>query len=373
MNKIKLGFIISNLGPGGAERQFIELIKNIDKLKFSIFVCLYSANRGVFFPDFENIANVQINKNFLNSKNKIFKIFEAFKYLKKYLLNNDFDLVITSLFMNGFLIRLAAPSKYQNKIVYSIRNNLISYPWYYKIFEKVLINKSFVVTNTKRAAEQFKSIINKKYFDRIFVAYNGYDLNRFYSIKKIRDNNKIIIGNVGRQTYQKNQIQLVRVFSTLNYNNVELQIIGNYGDQSNLLRESIKNKSLEKKVVIIDVVKNIEEYYKNFDIFILSSHYEGCPNVLFEAMLSKCFCIISKSANTDDFIIDGVNGLVYDGSDEDLERKLKYAIEIMGTETFEKICENGYQYTKENFSIDKMVKSYENIFIEILNKYQNKK
>ena len=82
----------------------------------------------------------------------------------------------------------------------------------------------------------------------------------------------------------------------------------------------------------------------------------------------KCFCIISSNANSDDFIVDGENGLVYDGTDVDLKIKLEFAISIKGTESFNKICEEGYDYAKNNFSLEKMVKSYEDLYINVLNK-----
>jgi len=369
--KIKICFVISNLGAGGAERQFVELINSIDKSKFSICVCLYAANKGVFFSEIENDVSIKVEKNILTQKIKVLKILEALFYLRRYFINNDFDIVLTALFMNGLLVRVSVPTRYNNKIVYSVRNNLTSYSWYYKIIEKLLISKSFVVTNTHKASQQFKSITKKKYFHRITNIYNGFNLNRFYSNGE-KDCNKIIIGNVGRQTYQKNQIQLINVLRTLNQNNFQLQIVGSSGDQSILLKESIKKKSLEEKVILIDKVTNIEDYYRSFDIFVLTSHYEGCPNVLFEAMLSKCFCIISKRANTDDFVIDGENGLVYNGTDEDLEKSLRYAVKIKGSDTFNAICENGYKYAKENFSMGKMVLSYENLFLNILEKYHQK-
>ncbi|RJQ60598.1 MAG: glycosyltransferase [Stygiobacter sp.] len=370
MNKINLSFVISNLGPGGAERQFVELIKNIDKSKFTVSLCLYAANKGLFFSDLENDANVKIEKNLLNKKIKPLKILEALFYLRRYFLNNEFDIVLTTLFMNGLFVRLAAPSKYKDRIISTIRNALVIYKKRHLFLERILLKNSFVVVNTRRAEKEFQSIVPKKYKNRISSIYNGFDLSRFYSTKN-RDGNKLIIGNVGRQTCQKNQIQLIKVSSTLKNINFQLQIVGSSGDQSKLLNESIIRNILDQKVKIIDNVTNIEEYYRNFDIFILSSHHEGCPNVLFEAMLSKCFCIVSRSANTDDFVTDGENGLVYNGTDEDLENKLRYAIQIKHTEAFDTIRENGFKYAKENFSMDKMVKSYEKLFIDILNKYHD--
>lgn len=370
MNKVKIGFIISNLGQGGAERQFVELIRNIDRKKFAINVCLYAANKGVFYTELEHDQSITIEKNLLRSDLKAFKIVEALLYIRRYLTYNKFDIVLTTLFMNGVFVRLVATQRYKNRIISSIRTSLTLYNKWRILTERFFLRNSFVVLNNRNAENKFLSVIQQKYVNRISSIYNGYNLKHFYSTKN-SDRNSIIIGNVGRQTYLKNQLQIINVFSVLKNGNIRLQIVGSKGDQSHRLNESIINKALKERVVIIDAVPNVEEYYKNFDIFILSSLYEGCPNVLFEAMLSKCFCIISKGANSDDFIIDGENGLVYDGTDENLEEKLRYAIEVKGSVTFDAICENGYAYAKENFSMEKMVKSYEELFLKILREYHN--
>ncbi len=365
--KYKISFIISNLGQGGAERQLLELIKNIDKTKFEVYVCLYAINQGVFFKEIEEIKNISLKKNVLSNNNKILKIMEALKFIRKYLVQNNFDLVQTSLFLNGFLVRLIAPANYKNKIISTIRNSLIIYKKRHIIIEKMLCKNSFIVANTKTASEDFKLKLKKRYHHHVTFIHNGYNVNQI-STEKNYNNNIVLIGNIGRITYQKNQIQILRVFNNLIAPNSYLQIIGSFGDQMNTLNEFIIKKSLGEKVQIIDKLKDIENYYKNFDIFILSSHYEGCPNVLFEAMLTKCFCIISKNANTDNFITDGENGLVYDNTDNGLEIKLKYAIEIKGTPIFKKICDNGYKYARNNFSMDKMVQAYEELYLKIISK-----
>ena len=178
---------------------------------------------------------------------------------------------------------------------------------------------------------------------------------------------KIAIGSIGRIHHLKNHIQILRVFNELGNDNLELVIVGDDGGQKAHIEKYIDENKLTKSVQIISQQNNIEEYYNNFDIFILSSLLEGCPNVLFEAMLCKCFCIISKNANSDDFVMDGFNGLVYDGTDKDLKQKLEFAISIKETESFNKICEAGYEYAKNNFSMAHMVKSYEDLYINALN------
>lgn len=362
--KIKISFIISNLGQGGAERQFVELIKYVDKNRFEIDVCLYAVNKGIFYREIEKIENIRLMTNVLTCRNKIFKILEALKYIRRYLTNNHFDIVQTTLFMNGLFVRVIAPKSYKNHIVSTIRNSLLLYTKKHLLAEKFLLSKSFVVSNTRQASEDFKRKVNKKLHYKISYIYNGFDVARF-SVSNRENNERLIVGSVGRMSVQKNQIQLLRVFCKLDFDNISLQIIGSRGDQTQKLINYKDTNSNNKKIDILDPINEIENQYKQFTIFVLPSLFEGCPNVLFEAMLSKCFCIISKGANTDDFIIDGKNGLVYDGTDIELKKKLEFAIKIYSTQTFNNIIEDGYIYAKENFTVESMVNKYENIYIKI--------
>ena len=66
-------------------------------------------------------------------------------------------------------------------------------------------------------------------------------------------------------------------------------IIG-YGPEKIHLQNFI-NKNNLKKIVKIIFVKNPYKYIKMSDVFILSSKYEGLPNVLLEAAVLKKFII----------------------------------------------------------------------------------
>jgi glycosyltransferase involved in cell wall biosynthesis len=118
-------------------------------------------------------------------------------------------------------------------------------------------------------------------------------------------------------------------------------------------------------------IKNIYEVYPRYDFFIMSSYFEGCPNALFEALLSKRFCIISIQSNTDDFIKSNVNGLVYDGTDEGLTKVILYALSIVNSELYFKIIESGYEYAFENFSINKMVSEHECFYEKLVELNKN--
>lgn len=366
MKKIKVLFIISNLPQGGAENQFIQLIKGIDKKKFDVSVVLYAYQKEAFFRNIFLIPEISILTNKLRHSFFIFKIIEAIHYINNLLNNNSFDIIYTSLFMNGLLLRMAAPKKYKNKIIAGMRTSINYYPKIYRIFEKFLIKNSFLIFNSISALKGFKTIIKKKYHNRLFVVYNGFSFETRISIPKKTESNTLFIGGLGRQSSQKNFIQLARVFNKINNDNIKLILQGDAHDETEKIKSELDTglKTFEIRKPDID----IDNFFEEINILVIPSHYEGCPNVLFESMIRKTICIISDGANSDDFISDGYSGFVYDSSDKDLLSTLKSVISIIGTKDEKMIVNNAFDYVSKNFGMDVMVNKYEAIFKRIYEK-----
>jgi GalNAc-alpha-(1->4)-GalNAc-alpha-(1->3)-diNAcBac-PP-undecaprenol alpha-1,4-N-acetyl-D-galactosaminyltransferase len=365
-SKIKLCFVLSHLPQGGAERQTINLIKALDYSRYDISLILY-ANTEIFYRE---ILELPIHFSVHQSPNvcKLFKSISNVLYLRRILAKNDFDILHTLLFHNGFWVRLVAPQRYSQRIIYSIRNDLQDGPKFYLFFEKILIRRSYAITNSLKARDQFRALVGEKYHHRILNIYNGFEIDRFNLDALPQVEEKIIIGTVGRQTAQKNQIQILEAINRISKNNsLQFYLIGDKAKDSYKAHKNfvIENK-LEKCVTILDSQPEIESYYKRFNIFVLASFYEGCPNVLFEAMLARCLCIVSNGANSDHFVQDSINGLVYDGSTSMLITKLEAAIDLLRNGESVRIVENGNRYAKDNFALSKMLNSYENIYEKLL-------
>ena len=368
-HKTKICFVASHFSQGGAERQITELIKILIVKKFNVSLLLYQSDL-IFYKELYDLdVNLILNKN-TPSKFKIIKWINNLVFLKKNLKNSCYDVLHTYLFFNGLIIRLFYYKKFKGKILYSIRNSYEDTSKLFYYLDKILNHRSINVYNSKKSLSQIFPNSTDKIQENNIVIYNGYDFSRF-DIPKENRSQTITIGMVGRMTDQKNQIQGLKAFSKIissfNYN-LRLVIIGeNHLDQFLILKNFIKNNNLKDTVELLEPQKNIEIYYSEFDIFLLTSHYEGCPNVLFEAMISRCLSLVSSGSNSDLFVKDGYNGLVYDGSDYMLENKLVEAIKLVINNKMSLILENAYHYALGNFSMELMGDQYLKLYNKIFN------
>ncbi|OPZ24710.1 MAG: GalNAc-alpha-(1-_4)-GalNAc-alpha-(1-_3)-diNAcBac-PP-undecaprenol alpha-1,4-N-acetyl-D-galactosaminyltransferase [Deltaproteobacteria bacterium ADurb.BinA179] len=94
-----------------------------------------------------------------------------------------------------------------------------------------------------------------------------------------------LVAAAGRLTHQKGFDLLVEAFSRAagDRSDWSLVILGE-GEDRRLLQDLISRLSLDDRVLLPGRIQNLEPVLRRSDIFVLSSRYEGFPNVLMEAM-----------------------------------------------------------------------------------------
>lgn len=137
-----------------------------------------------------------------------------------------------------------------------------------------------------------------------------------------------IVLTVGRLIPTKNIDRLINLFSQINDNEWQLQVIGGNAKKLDLLNEyKTQVKTLRKtdQIQILGQRKNVEFYLAKCKIFAFMSNSEGFPNALGEAMAAGCACIAYDCvAGPSDMIDDGVNGFLIPVGKEDLfQQKLQ--------------------------------------------------
>ncbi|MDB4132552.1 glycosyltransferase [Amylibacter sp.] len=158
--------------------------------------------------------------------------------------------------------------------------------------------------------------------------------------KKNLDDNLTVLKNIkkpkvvankfvaaGRLHYQKGFDELLLSFHKFldNYNNDATLTIFGEGEQREELEDYIRSYNLENKIYLPGYVDNLNERLREFDVFLMSSRYEGFGNVIVMALAEGLPCIAKKNIGGPDDILNSKTGLFY-SSDEELMYSLKNII-----------------------------------------------
>lgn len=116
--------------------------------------------------------------------------------------------------------------------------------------------------------------------------------------EKLGIENKVVIGNIGRYCYQKNQEFLIRAFAKAckKNNHLFLMLIGE-GELKNQIEELIMELGVKNSAVCFDWQEHVENYLQAMDIFCLPSHFEGLPISAIEAQAAGLPCYIADTVS----------------------------------------------------------------------------
>ena len=291
MNK-ELILFLPSIEKGGVEKNFF-LIANFLQKKYKK-ISIVTSNTDYKDQFNKNINFISPNSYHWINKKRIIKTLIALILLIKNFFNKDiiilsfqsniFAILIAKIFSFKIVIRLnTSTKKYINGSLKRLVFKLI-----YKLSDKIIVNSIY-----------FKKELKTELNLNSCLIYNPFkpstERKKINFFKKFRG---LKILNIGRLTDQKNQILLLKSLNLLRKEKINFKccIIG-AGSKKKLLEKYIKFNDLSKFIKLIGYKKNAENYLNSADLFILTSNFEGLPNVLIEAQ-SRNLPIISSNCPT---------------------------------------------------------------------------
>ncbi|WP_270769972.1 glycosyltransferase [Lactobacillus crispatus] len=150
----------------------------------------------------------------------------------------------------------------------------------------------------------FPSNVNSK----IQIINNAVDLNKLKFDEKKRQKirkmfnlqNDFVIGNVGRLTFQKNQLFLIDILKDIvkEIPNAKLVLVGQ-GEYKDKLSKKAKSLGLENNVLLVGMQLDMQAWYSTFDFFVFPSIFEGLGLAAVEAQANGLPVIASKKVIPD--------------------------------------------------------------------------
>ena len=313
---------------GGVEKNFL-IISNYFSKKFKKVTVITTSvdSKKKFAHNINFVSYDKINLNKLSRRLKFFfglflLFFEIIKNRNNLIISfqaNIYCSYLCKILGTKVIIRAnSAPEGWSNNFL----KNII-YKHALSIADKVVVN-----------SQEFKKSLKKKFNIDAICIYNPLDKTNIIKNSKKKINlpffKKKFVNfiNVARFADQKNHKILLKAFLKLkNKINFRLLLIGE-GKNETKIKNFIKSNNLENNVLIMKNIKNPYPFIKKSEVFILSSSYEGLPNVLLEAIVLNKFIISSKCPTGPAEILDnGKGGLLFKlDSSDDLAKKIIFYV-----------------------------------------------
>ena len=306
--KIKILMSLGSLGIGGNEIFVMNFFRHIDKSKFQVDFVIFDDTRLDFYNEVTTAGSkVYIIKPF--KKDGISLFFYQIHEVKKLLKSNHYDIVHCHSCSFIGILRSAIPAHQikDTKVISHAhnpgmpKNNPIDKG--IRMITKIYLSRivdmglscSDIASQSKYTKKFMKS--NKYAIIRNAIETNKYkfDLKKKNKIRKQYNlSDEILVGNVGRLAYQKNQLFLLEIFSEIHKvnSNTKLIIIGG-GELETELKCKAEKLNIADMVIFTGSVSNTADYYSAMNAFVMPSHYEGLPFTAVEAQVNGLRCVFS--------------------------------------------------------------------------------
>ncbi len=137
---------------------------------------------------------------------------------------------------------------------------------------------------------------------------NGVEVKDYVFNEEYRDKyrlelnlkDKIVIGNVGRISFQKNHEYLIKLFAEYHKeNNNSILVIVGMGDLYDAVRNQVCSLNLENSVLFLGQRNDVDKLLSAMDVLVMPSRFEGLPVTMIEAQMASLPCIVSDTITTE--------------------------------------------------------------------------
>ena len=359
-NKIKVIHVIPTLSFGGAERLLLDIVRKGDRERFQYEVVAMVRGGGLE-KDFRS-AGVPLKIFYKKNKLGLGVFFKLYNYFK----SERPDVVHTHLFGADVWAGLAAHFAGVPLVVKTEHNinldeggfKILIKHWTAFVF-KIMIAISPAVRDWMIERERMPA-------EKIKVIYNGIEVSRFADKEVKGFSRPPILINVSRFDEQKGHRYLIGALAEMKDTDWNLWLVGE-GSLLPDIKKMAKESGLNGRVRFWGNRNDVPELLARADIFVFPSLWEGLGIALLEAGAVGLPIVATAVGGIKDILQDNKNALLVAPENEaDLGAAIKWMIEHPEKALF--LGKEAQKMVKEKYTLKKMVKEYEDIYEDFINK-----
>ena len=375
---INILFLHAGAEMYGADKVMLDLIRRLDKTKYTPYVVLPTEGVLVDALKKENIDVSVIPYPIMRRKYFNFKgimqygtgLIKYSNQLVKFAKEHSIDVVHTN--TAAVLEGSAVARKLRIPQLWSVHEIIVSPNVMFKFTSRTIAKNSTITITDSKAVKDH--LLESGYFknDAIKVIYNGLDADRFkpdndssYLRKEWNiPDDAMVVGMMGRVNSWKGQKDFLKAANILlaEHSNMYAVLVGAAfaGEEwrEKELAEEISKSPYKDRIVNVGYRTDSEGIYNLYDVFVLpSTNPDPLPTVVLEAMATGKPIVGYRHGGVCEMVKEGYNGLLAEvRNPADLAREID--VLLSNEELRKTMGEHSRERLLENFSIESYVKNY---------------
>jgi len=359
----KIFFIIPTLTQGGAERVIVTLLKFLDKSKFKATIMVVNMNEEVYsgeIPEDVDIIDLKCN-HVRTAMPKI--IFNLWRHKPNIVMSTlghlNIAIAMSRIFM-PFGIKFIA----RETIIVSEKLSRGKFQKLWKLLHRIFYPTfDKIICQSEDMMKDMSHILGSE--KKLVLINNPVDCLRIQNLSRLYDqsveeyyNNKTYTYLIaaGRLIEQKGFEMLIEAIASTDNPKIRLAILG-HGPLEEKLLSLIEHYKLQDQVTLLGYKKNPYIWISRADAFVLSSYYEGFPNVVLEALSCSTPVISTPAPGGTKEILESIEGCYL--SNEISATSIMKAISDFTDSKRRRITDNAV----EPYKPEKICKEYMRVFL----------
>jgi glycosyltransferase involved in cell wall biosynthesis len=370
---MKLLLIIDHFGPGGAQRQIVELACGMQRRGHRVEMFVYFPEHDFFRPLLDE--NRVLVHEYPKGRGFSFGVLARIIGLVR---RRRFDVVVSYLTSANIYAELARPFWGDAKLVVSERTSRHDdkSPIRDQLRRALHALADSVVANSRTHCEWLR----RKWWlrSKATYIYNGVDLQRFRPAEEplAADGGLRLIG-IGRIGPEKNILNLIAALSLLQAQSGDSPQISWAGADDDSDRGRRYRRQIDQALEALPEVRrrwhwlgvqtDIPAILQLHHALILPSFYEGLPNVVCEALAGGIPVLASDVCDHPLLVAAGERGMLFDpGSPPSIADAIRKFARLTADER-RRFSRNAREYAEENLGLEKMLSEYETLLARLSN------